>query len=495
MLHRKADDENLFGTTKRKAPNFKEYQAYLIKTKKEESEYNKRKLTAIKPQENKEISHHIEHNQKLVTEVNLYKDAPSATSIYSIIGKRKLELFKMLNSKVTEEGGSHQAFEKPKIANFVQINKKLPKVNLKTTSATDNSILCPIAFLPEKLFDTYSEANRYEKVLQVLLLLKYNISKNQKDNVKIIKDFLFKNGFSLDDITSQNIINFDDFLSQSSLPINPKLNLKSNIFEIMNTNFVREVQQIHDFGKEEKCPHIAQNTSSSDELHPENFGLVKKGVATITQKDKDLTYKVKSEPKYNNMSVTSNNFTPGSNDKSNNDSQLSKNKIEKQRNDDLKYQTVYKVKKHDKRRYEPQNRKEGNFAVASVKKLDTSQSPQELQDIIEEINTDLEKNNLKLDNMNYTEIDEDYFSTQRLYQKSIKSIPTKINEAKILSNLNRDEFCKKKKLLEYVILKYYKDNNYYKEEAIKLEDEVKQRVKQIVVKKRHTTKALRMKIL
>lgn len=481
MLHRKAADDLMFGTTKKKAPNFKEYQAFLVKAKREEAEFKKKKMDSIKVKQYLKVVKHSknEHNQNLVTEVNLYKDVPSATSIYSIIGKQKLELFKTLSSKVPDYG-TQQAFNKPKAVNFVQINKKLPKV-----SANDKSIFCPIAYIPEKLFDTYSEANRYEKALHTLLQLKYNITNNLQFKVKTIKDFLFKIGFNLNEISSQSIINFDAYINQSNLTINPKLNLKSNILEILNGNLMGDIHNEEIKSKEDDSINI-QNISKSFE-HNNNLSLIKQGIISQEDKDWNNNYKVKSGPN-NNLSVNTIKLLTQYKEKRQNDSQS--NTINTKQDDHKKYQTVYKANKHELIE-EPQNY---ILPAANGKKQDKNRSRHNLNGMIKDINTDLEKNDIKLDKMMNSELaDEDHLSTQRIYQNSIKPIGLKINEAKILNNLNRNEFCKKKKLLEYVILKYYKDNNYYKEEAIKLEDDVKQSVKQIKIKKRHTLKGIKAK--
>jgi hypothetical protein len=94
--------------------------------------------------------------------------------------------------------------------------------------------------------------------------------------------------------------------------------------------------------------------------------------------------------------------------------------------------------------------------------------------LLSKIEKDFLDNKSNIYENSHVEVDKDYFDSNKLYLKSIRSIPTRIINS---HTTNRDKYSKMKKLLEYMLLKDHKNNQPFLEEESKLENEMTNKIR------------------
>ena len=443
-IRKSTNDQNLDTffdkyTKPKKIPNFNEYKAFMYYQKKKSVEekimYSNTFSNIIEGNQNNNSLKEIENNQKLKEKAVYFKDAPSSTSIYAKMTRRRDELIKEIRDKINTNHDILYYFNKEPIEKdkFLNLNQKLPSLHEKKKEDKMPEFL-PITYIPETLFDNYSEANRYEKTLQKLLYLQFNIRKSPELSSQTIRNFLLKNGFNTRKLTSSELININCYLSDDNFYINPKLTFKDNVILVLNGTYkpMSMNSSVHDEAKNSfsKSFNNHQNTKQNHNSILDN----QEGKAIVKKNNKKVIYTFyETKP----------------------------NSPKKKRRSSLQEKNIIK-----------------NKQITFSNKLYNSNEKKDMTQLITDINNDLNKTNIDFHNNEKYLLDNEYFDSNRLYMKSIKSIPIKESETKLLNNLDRNLFSKKKKLLEYVILKEHNNNYYYKEEAKKLEKEADMRISQ-----------------
>ena len=330
---------------------------------------------------------------------------PTKKTVYSLIDNKKKEFIEKILSQTRHRVKSKKNYTNKTINN--EYDKLLESKSKKSSIYTD---MLPVAYVHESDFKSYSEANRYQKLLQEISNLQYLISQHDQKH-KLVDSFFEK--IDLLNCSALDIQNFIDNINENEFTLDPNKSLKDNI------------KLIIDF-----------------------------------KSGKNIDKKILNDNFYYNKS---NNYIENDLIPLKHRHILSKQDIE--REEILK---LYKKSPHEE-----------------VNK----ENCKDFDNIILNLEKSLNQNEIKL----ITTINQydDYFNSNQLYQKSMCPIPTSDYDltANQNKNLQRTNFCRKKKLLEYVYLKELKHNKYYLEEGKTLENDVKfnlLKMKQLSTKKKQS---------
>lgn len=328
----------------------------------------------------------------------------------------------------------------------------------------------PNAYVNTNSFNSYSEANRYQKLLQEFMDLKYLIdevelkyrsknfvesnnneiesSYNQHEktilNKKyfIISSFLKSNSIVIDsNISKENLVN----VFSNKLVINANKSLKENILEnIVLNDREFDTSDIHDKIINSKKTQNNLSDKSIETLYILNNKLeekVNKNNALNNETDKKVIKEISNK--------TCINFSF---------KKQKINEINKKTSKPLKCidieNEIYENKKSFKNNQiltEYNNKQDKNIDIKN-------KSNKEI--ILSKIEENLKKQNLNFYNPTIIKDISIYRNKERLYQHSLQPIP---NKNVLLTEINheREMFAKNNKLLEYVCLKKFKNSQIY----------------------------------
>ena len=169
------------------------------------------------------------------------------------INKYKNNLEKLKNKKslpiiIKRIGGSKSV---PKNIKQKKIeNKKKQEIKQKESQVTsyldrkkinDLPIIYPLFLSYNNSYDTLSEKNRVEKILNKFICLKTQIIKDYKNRDKILKEFMIKNGINdKKNFTEKKLSNFNEYLKKPF-----KFDPKKTIIDIINEALNYEYIDIH----------------------------------------------------------------------------------------------------------------------------------------------------------------------------------------------------------------------------------------------------------
>jgi hypothetical protein len=143
----------------------------------------------------------------------------------------------------------------------------------------DLPILYPLFLSYNNSYETFSEKNRVEKILNKFICLKTQITKDYKNRDKILKEFMIKNGVcDKKYFTEIKMSNFNEYLKKP-FKFDPKKTIIDIINEAVNYKYINvhgdenELKSINMFNNHNvvyRNKHIMKkNTNSTDNIHSE----------------------------------------------------------------------------------------------------------------------------------------------------------------------------------------------------------------------------------
>ena len=172
---------------------------------------------------------------------SLYSRNKQANSLYRVLNDRKNSFIKTLNENLIKRKDSNRKIVLG-LSPFPMIGKNL---ELKIQE-TDNNIIS----LYDKSFKSPAISERYERHMNELLRLKYVIKnikvkdsrKRDKYCYRMLSNYLAQNGiFDKKYYSDDYLSNFKDFL-EINFDINPKISYKGFLYDILNGEYDKFVQ-------------------------------------------------------------------------------------------------------------------------------------------------------------------------------------------------------------------------------------------------------------
>lgn len=396
--------------------------------KNKENHKEKENYFQKKKYENWSINHYSNTYTHLIKK-DQYKPCPSSTSLYFKILKQRETMMKSM--KINKSQVESTVVTKTNHKDFVNSNKELSHFHNKKEKFEKEKT---IVYKPDALFETLSEETRYQKYIQVLLdlkrrLLYMNLNKNIgsdvliRNSIEVIKSFFIKNSI-LNNRNSTDISN-GDILSLKYLLLSEYD--EGEVFDYNKINVYSEFNTT-------KLFKVLINPKLSFKENIINLIEYSKGLVSPEKQSNTKDEKKKNEEKE-----------------------------EKEKRKKRKTNSEDESKEELRLAFQNQH----NKVYSQMGRLDYIS-------LLSKIEKDFLDNKSNIYENSQVEVDKDYFDSNKLYLKSIRSIPTRTINS---HTTNRDKYSKMKKLLEYMLLKDHKNNQPFLEEESKLENEMSNKIR------------------
>lgn len=179
--------------------------------------------------------------------VNSSSSNYSANTIYKVLNKRKNEFISTIKKHSNNPDQPEDLLTQKR--NFFKSNAMTHYMEKK---GDEVPYVFPIAWIHQNNYNNYSEKNRYEKITELFLKLRYFIERNEENEKEYIKEFMMKHGiYDSEYYGIDRLDNFMNFLN-SKLKINPAKTIKQIIIDA--TNFKGEIL---DEGKQMNKTHMS----------------------------------------------------------------------------------------------------------------------------------------------------------------------------------------------------------------------------------------------
>lgn len=205
-------DENLLNATKSESDfspdkELKEtYYNYKFKNKNKESKYRQSKFS-----------------------VNSSTSNYSVSTIYKVLNKKKNEFIDTIKKQSNNPDRPQDLLTEKR--NFLKSNAITHYMEKK---GDEVPYVFPIAWIHQNDYNNFSEKNRYEKITQLFMKLKYFIQRNEENEKEYLKEFMMKHGiYNQEYYSLDRLNNFMNFLN-SKLKINPANTVKQIIIDATN---------------------------------------------------------------------------------------------------------------------------------------------------------------------------------------------------------------------------------------------------------------------
>jgi hypothetical protein len=168
-------------------------------------------------------------NRQSKYSVNSSTSNYSASTIYKVLNKRKNEFIDTIKKHSNHPERPEDLLTQKK--NFLKTNAITHYMEKK---GDEVPYVFPIAWIHQNDYNNFSEKNRYEKISQLFMKLRYFIERNEENEKEYLKEFMMKHGiYDPEYYTLDRLNNFMNFLN-SKLKINPTKTIKQIIIDATN---------------------------------------------------------------------------------------------------------------------------------------------------------------------------------------------------------------------------------------------------------------------
>ena len=218
------------------------YKTYRVKNIQIDNEYEKTNddYAETSPQS-------VPYNQPVILNPQFSPYKTASNTLYTILTKKKNEFLNTLTSNSSspyelycEPDGNVNTIRKMDIRKCFQMNpptnyfksKKIDLIPQKSRGNYDGEIACSY----EMTYNSISEKERYQKIMESFLNLRSFIDKEHEKEHLLLKEYLMDHGiYDMQYYEIDRLNNFANFL-RSNFKINPQKNFKENIIEALTYN-------------------------------------------------------------------------------------------------------------------------------------------------------------------------------------------------------------------------------------------------------------------